>query len=60
MVQLKVIRDKSRDRIIPALFSDNFISLMPGEQRSIEIQIENADAHGEKPAVIVQGFNIDK
>jgi hypothetical protein len=33
---------------------------MPGEQRSIEIQIENADARGEKPVIAVQGFNIDK
>jgi len=60
MVQLKVVREKSGDRILPALFNDNFVSLMPGEQRSIEIQIENADARGEKPAVVVQGFNIEK
>jgi|WetSurMetagenome_2_1015567.scaffolds.fasta_scaffold03543_6 hypothetical protein len=60
MVHLKVIRDKSGDRILPALYSDNFVSLMPGERRSIEIQIENADARGEKPAVVVQGFNIEK
>ncbi len=60
MVQLKVVREKSGDRILPAIFSDNFISLIPGEQRSIEIQIEDADARGEKPAVVVQGFNLEK
>ena len=60
MVQLKVVRDKSGDRILTALFSNNFVSLMPGEQHSIEIQIENAAARGEKPAVVIQGFNIEK
>jgi hypothetical protein len=60
MVQLKAVREKSGDRILPALFIDNLVSLMPGEQRSIEIQIESADARSEKPAVVVQGFNIEK
>ena len=36
------------------------ISLLPGEQRSIQIQIHNADTRGEKPAVVVQGFNVQQ
>jgi hypothetical protein len=58
MVQLKAVREKSGDRILPALFTDNFVSLMPGEQKSMQIQIEDADTRGEKPTVVVQGFNI--
>jgi hypothetical protein len=58
MVQLRAVREKTGDRILPALFSDNFVSLMPGEQRRIEIQIENADTRGEKPTLAVRGFNV--
>jgi len=58
MVKLKAVRDKSGDRILPAIFSDNYIALMPGEQRTITIELENADTRGEKPRVAVEGFNL--
>jgi hypothetical protein len=60
MVRLKAVREKSGDRILPALYSDNFVSLMPGEQRTVTIQIENADTRGESPRIVVEGFNISK
>ena len=58
MVKLKVVRAKTGDRILPALYSDNYVSLMPGERRSIAIEIEDADTRGEKPRVAVDGFNV--
>jgi hypothetical protein len=60
MVRLKAVREKSGDRILPAIYSDNFISLMPGEQRSIQTQLEDADTRGEPPRIVVDGFNIVK
>jgi len=60
MVRLKVVRKKSGDRILPVLYSDNYISLMPGEQRTIRIELEHADTRGEKPHVVVNGFNTGK
>jgi hypothetical protein len=56
----EAVREKSGDRILPALFTDNFISLMPGEQKSIQIQIEDADTRGEKPRIVLEGFNVRK
>lgn len=58
MVRLKMIRDKSGDRILPVMYSDNYISLMPGEQRTISIELENADTRGEKPQLVLEGINI--
>jgi hypothetical protein len=58
MVKLKVVREKSGDRILPALYSDNYVSLMPGERRTIGIEVEDADTRGEKPRVAVDGFNV--
>jgi hypothetical protein len=60
MVRLKVIREKSRDRILPVLYSDNYVSLMPGEQRSIRMELEQADTRGEKPIVAIEGLNLVK
>jgi len=58
MVRLKVVRAKGGDRILPAFFSDNFVCLMPGEQRSVEVQLENADTRGESPSIAIDGFNV--
>ena len=59
MVQLKAVREKSGDRILPAIFSDNFVALMPGERRSIRTELEGADARGERPKMVVTGFNVE-
>ena len=58
MVRLKAVREKSGDRILPALYSDNYVSLMPGEARSIRTEVEHADTRGERPAMVVEGFNL--
>ena len=59
MVRLKAVRAKSGDRILPAIYSDNYVSLMPGERRTILTRIEDADTRGEDPTIVVEGFNID-
>jgi hypothetical protein len=59
MVRLKVVRDQTGDRILPALYSDNYISLMPGERRTLRVELQHADTRGEKPRMVVEGFNTD-
>jgi hypothetical protein len=58
MVRLKPVREKSGDRILPAIFSDNYIALMPGERRTITIDVQHADTRGERPQIVVGGFNV--
>jgi hypothetical protein len=53
MVRVKAVREKSGDRILPALYSDNYIALMPGEHRTIVTEVKEADARGENPAIVV-------
>ena len=59
MVRVKVVRDKTGDLIVPALYDDNYIALMSGERRTIHIQIENADTRGERPRLVLYGFNLN-
>ena len=58
MVRVKAVREKTGDRILPALYSDNYVALMPGERRTIVTDLADADARGEKPSVVVEGFNL--
>jgi hypothetical protein len=58
MVRLKAVREKSGDRILPAIYSDNYIALMPGERRTIRTELEHADTRGETPRIVVEGFNV--
>jgi hypothetical protein len=54
MVRLKAVREKSGDRILPAIYSDNYIALMPGERRTITTEVANADTRGENPRITVE------
>jgi hypothetical protein len=58
MVRLKIVREKSGDLIAPALYDDNYIALMPGERRTIHMEVENADTRGERPRVVLHGYNL--
>jgi hypothetical protein len=58
MVRVRAVREKSADPILPALYDDNYIALMPGERRTIHIELENADTRGERPRVVVEGYNL--
>ena len=54
MVKLKAVREKSGDRILPAIYSDNYIPLMPGESRTIRVEVQDADTRGEKPSIVIE------
>ena len=58
MVRLKAVRETSGDRILPALYEDNYFTLMPGERRRLRTEVNDADTRGERPAIAVGGFNV--
>jgi len=60
MVRLKAVREKTGDRILPVIYSDNYIALMPGERQTIQTELEHADTRGETPRMVVEGFNVGR
>jgi hypothetical protein len=60
MLRVKAVREKSGDRILPALYSDNYVALMPGERRAIKTELEDADTRGERPRIALEGFNLSE
>ncbi|MBA7565232.1 Exo-beta-D-glucosaminidase [subsurface metagenome] len=60
MIRLKVVGKNSGERILPVFYSDNYVSLMPGEEKVITMKLKNEDTGGEKPAIEISGFNLLK
>jgi hypothetical protein len=58
MIRLKVVGETSGERMLPVFFSDNYVSLMPGDEKVITMKLKNADTRGEKPGVEISGFNL--
>lgn len=58
MVRVKAVREKSGDRILPAIYSENYLALMPSEVEGIRTELSVADARGERPRIVVEGFNV--
>ncbi|MGB8536992.1 MAG: hypothetical protein WCD57_11295, partial [Acidobacteriaceae bacterium] len=58
MTRLKAVRAESGDRILPAIYSDNYVTLMPGERRTLRTELQHADTRGEAPKIVVGGFNV--
>jgi Exo-beta-D-glucosaminidase Ig-fold domain/Glycosyl hydrolases family 2/Glycosyl hydrolases family 2, sugar binding domain/Glycosyl hydrolases family 2, TIM barrel domain len=50
--------DNVSHRVLPVFYSDNYISLVPNESRTITIEAAAADLKGEAPLVVVDGWNI--
>jgi hypothetical protein len=58
MIRLKAVGEKSRERILPVFFSDNYFFLLPGEEKEVVITLKDADTKGQKPVIEVSGFNL--
>jgi Glycosyl hydrolase 2 galactose-binding domain-like/Exo-beta-D-glucosaminidase Ig-fold domain/F5/8 type C domain/Glycosyl hydrolases family 2 len=58
MIRLKVTGKNSNQRMLPVFYSDNYISLMPGEEKVITMRLKDADTRGERPKVDISGFNL--
>jgi hypothetical protein len=59
MAHLQLRRKSTGDRILPVFYSDNYISLAPGESRTITIDAALADLKGDTPLVVLDGWNVD-
>ena len=59
MAHLQLRRKSSGERVLPVFYTDNYLSLVPGESKSVTIEAASSDLHGEKPLVVIDGWNID-
>jgi hypothetical protein len=52
------LRRKSGQRVLPVFYSDNYVSLVPGASKTIEIDAAERDFHDESPLIVVDGWNV--
>jgi exo-1,4-beta-D-glucosaminidase len=57
-VHLRVLKEKNGEDILPVIFSDNYISLAPGESRTIKCSYENNDAGSDNPFILITAWNL--
>ena len=57
-VRLRVLKSKDGEQILPSMWSDNYVSLLPGETRTLTARWRPEDAPGATPAIVVDGWNV--
>jgi len=58
-VRLKVDKGKGGEEILPVLWQDNYVSLLPGDKREITATYRAAELGAARPAVNVSGWNVE-
>ena len=51
------LKGEDGEQILPATYSDNYFTLMPGELKTVSIQWLQQDARGQKPVVSIVAIN---
>jgi hypothetical protein len=60
-IRLQVLASGRGERVLPVFYEDNYVSLVPGEQRVIRIDFAAADVpSGETPEVWIEGWNVSR
>jgi exo-1,4-beta-D-glucosaminidase len=58
LTRLRLVKGKQLSEILPVFWSDNYISLLPGEKRDLTVHVRKSDLGAEKPALLVDGYNV--
>jgi exo-1,4-beta-D-glucosaminidase len=58
-VRLKVTKGAKGEEILPVLWEDNYISLLPGEKRDLSVSYRASELGVSKPTVEVSGWNVE-
>jgi len=57
-VRLKVVKGAGGEEILPVLWQDNYLSLLPGERRELTATYRTSDLDGARPVVEISGVNV--
>ena len=59
-VRVKATKGKGGEEILPVLWQDNYVSLLPGETRQLTATYRAAELGAATPAVEVSGWNLEQ
>ena len=58
MIRINVLGAEDGDQILPMFYSDNYFSLLPGEEKTVTFRWKDVDTRGNAPKVVVSGYNV--
>jgi exo-1,4-beta-D-glucosaminidase len=58
-VRLKVDKGLKGEEILPVVWEDNYISLLPGEKREVTVTYRASELGAAKPSVEISGWNLE-
>jgi Glycosyl hydrolase 2 galactose-binding domain-like/Exo-beta-D-glucosaminidase Ig-fold domain/Malectin domain/Glycosyl hydrolases family 2/Glycosyl hydrolases family 2, TIM barrel domain len=58
MAHLQLRKADSGQRVLPVFYSDNYVSLVPGERKTLTVEANVSDLGGGKPLLAVDGWNV--
>jgi exo-1,4-beta-D-glucosaminidase len=59
LIELSIVGESSGKSIVPVLWDDNYISLVPNESRTIKVTFPASALNGEKPIFKYKGWNVE-
>jgi exo-1,4-beta-D-glucosaminidase len=59
-VRLRLTDGPGGPEILPAFWDDNYLAVLPGEVRSVGVTYRRSDAKRGRPAIEVEGWNVEK
>jgi exo-1,4-beta-D-glucosaminidase len=58
LVELGITGDKSGKSVVPIIWDDNYVSIVPGESKVIKARFHASSLNGEKPLFRYKGWNV--
>jgi beta-mannosidase len=58
MAHLQLRKAGGTDRVLPVFYTDNYVSLLPGESKTITIEASSANVGPGTPVVMLDGWNV--
>jgi exo-1,4-beta-D-glucosaminidase len=56
-IHLQIQPGRHEESVVPIVWQDNYISLLPGETREVTATYETKDVGSQAPVVVVEGWN---
>ncbi|GAA4587916.1 hypothetical protein GCM10023194_38220 [Planotetraspora phitsanulokensis] len=60
MVRLSLLDDLTGERVLPTLYGENYLWLLPGESRAVTLSWPAASLPSDRPALRVEGYNVPR
>lgn len=58
LVHIKTKASNTGERILPVFYEDNYFSLMPGQNKTIQLQFYQSSLNGSMPIFTLDGWNV--